>query len=126
MRDELFWAKVDTSGACWLWTGATVQNGYGKVKRRAISPSPLYAHRYAYEQLVGPVPHALQLDHLCRVRLCVRPDHLEPVTAKVNLNRGRHHLRERTSCRKGHEYTPENTIRWGKEQARRCRTCLTN
>ncbi len=82
---ERFWAKVDRSGECWLWTGNVYRDGYGQfyVERRQVR-----AHRWAYESEVGPIPEGLVLDHLCRVRLCVRPSHLEPVTNRENLLRG--------------------------------------
>lgn len=83
---ERFWAKVerDPSG-CWLWTASLADGGYGHFGRWK-------AHRYAYETLVEPVPHGLDLDHLCRVRHCVNPSHLEPVTRAENLRRGTHKL----------------------------------
>jgi hypothetical protein len=84
---ERFLAKVkkDSSG-CWLWTGGRKPTGYGNFK--AHSKSTVNAHRWSYEQHVGPIPDGLVLDHLCRVRHCVNPAHLEPVTTRVNLARG--------------------------------------
>lgn len=77
---------VDSSTGCWNWTGRVRSNGYGSVdlpdgRQRA-------AHRAMYEELRGPVPDHLDLDHLCRNRLCGNPDHLEPVTRSENLRRG--------------------------------------
>lgn len=79
---ERFWAKVDKSGpsGCWFWTASKTQSGYGMFHGKG-------AHRYAYELLVGPVPTGFQLDHLCRVKHCVNPDHLEPVTPRKNRGR---------------------------------------
>ena len=88
-RDERLWSKVsiprDVMTGCWLWMGSTVRGGYGQIRdeRRAK-----YVHRVAYESVVGEIPSGLQLDHLCRVRRCVNPRHLEPVTQKVNVGRG--------------------------------------
>lgn len=86
--DERFWEKVEKGGPddCWLWTAnKTAPNGHG----RFLGPDgQIMAHRYAYEALVGPIPEGLVIDHLCRVRLCVNPDHLEPVTAEENTRRG--------------------------------------
>jgi len=82
-----FWTRVDMSGDdCWPWLGPLNETGYGTVWRGGRK---LKAHRVAYELAVGPVPDGLELDHLCRVRACVRPAHLEPVTHRVNLNRAR-------------------------------------
>ena len=74
--------------ACWIWTGKRVHNGYGTFSYRVAGKRVYhYAHRYGYEALVGPIPPGLDLDHLCRRRDCVNPDHLEPVTRRENLSR---------------------------------------
>jgi hypothetical protein len=90
---------------CWLWAGAVVGNGYGKIK---VDGRLKYAHRVAYEQSVGPVPPGYELDHLCRVRCCVNPAHLlEPVTHRENTLRGGAPTADnarRTACPHGHEY----------------------
>jgi hypothetical protein len=84
---ERFVEKVEKTDTCWNWTGST-DRGYGKIGlRRGVAP--LYAHRVSYEFHVGPIPAGLQLDHLCRNRSCVNPAHLEPVTQRENLARGR-------------------------------------
>lgn len=80
-RRELFWAKVDKTESCWNWTGPTDQAGYGRMsmgKTKVIG-----AHRFAYQELVGPLPK--ELDHKCHNRRCVNPDHLRPVTRSENL-----------------------------------------
>ena len=82
---ERFWEKVDATGDCWEWTSSRTRKGYGGF--RAVS-GWASAHRWAYEHLVGPIPPGLQIDHLCRVRHCVNPDHMEPVTNQVNQLRG--------------------------------------
>lgn len=74
------------SGPCWLWVGWNSGNGYGKVKQ---SGRAKMAHRAIYELLVGPVASGNVLDHLCRERSCVNPHHMEPVTMKINTERGR-------------------------------------
>ena len=84
--DRLFWPKVEVTGACWLWTASCSRNGYGQWNDG--TGRMVTAHRQAYETLVGLVPVGLDLDHLCRVRQCVNPDHLEPVTRLENLRRG--------------------------------------
>ena len=117
---ERFWAKVAKTSTCWLWTG-TLVNGYGQFR---LPTTKLQAHRYAYESMVGPVGAGLQLDHLCRNRACVRPEHLEPVSSKINTWRGEGPagINARTLvCPKGHSYVPENTRLYrGK---RHCRAC---
>lgn len=91
-----FWSKVDKAGPlpkwapflgpCWLWTGHLDRYGYanfGLGKHRMVK-----VHRFAYELLVGPIPEGLEIDHLCRVRHCVNPAHMEPVTHAENMARG--------------------------------------
>ena len=117
-----FWAKVDKSGDCWLWTAAVDPRGYGAFG--GPNHRRVFAHRVAYELLKGPIPQGLELDHLCRQPSCVNPDHLEPVTHAENVRRGEcgSHQRAKTHCPHGHEYTPENTVHT-KEGWRTCRTC---
>jgi HNH endonuclease len=120
---DRFWAKaVEAESGCWLWGAETDRDGYGRIKIGGIRAM---AHRASYEALTGPIPHGLQLDHLCRVRNCVRPDHLEPVTNQVNALRGEGPTAvnaTKTHCPKGHPYDAENTIK--RPCGRRtCRTC---
>lgn len=86
---EWFWVRVESTPAqgCWEYAeDAVVGGGYAQFY---VSPGvKVYAHRFAYELLVGPIPDGLDLDHLCRNRRCVRPSHLEPVTRSVNVRRG--------------------------------------
>lgn len=127
-RRASFWERVAITGPddCWLWDHPDPSTGYGVVTaaRRRYT-----AHRWAYEQLVGPIPEGLQLDHLCRNRLCVNPAHLEPVTHVENTMRGESIAAQnarKTHCKRGHEFTPENTV-WETNSngrpARRCRAC---
>lgn len=108
-------------GDCWIWTGAR-RHGYGVFEQHGKTRP---THRVVYESLVGPIPDGLQLDHLCRTPSCVNPDHLEPVTGRVNTLRsplGAGARARRTHCPQGHEYTPENTRVSGRNQ-RNCRAC---
>lgn len=115
---EQFWAKVDKTGDCWLWTAACNPKGYGKFRATGT------AHRIAYIDLVGPIPEGMELDHLCRVRNCVNPDHLEPVTSAENTLRGDsfagRHARQ-TSCLRGHPFDTRNTRLY--RGRRVCRAC---
>ena len=113
-------------GGCLEWTGA-LRMGYGKF--RGVAGRTTTAHRVVWETFVGPIPEGLELDHLCRNRKCVNPDHLEPVTRRENLRRGSNGVLK-THCPHGHEYTDENTIhrkadgtRHRPNGARECRIC---
>lgn len=116
--------EVAESG-CWQWTGALRGSGYGGFPD---GRKTYRAHRWAYEHFVGPIPEGLELDHLCRNKLCVNPAHLEPVTRLVNIQRRVPFLNmpKKTHCKHGHAFTEENTYiscRNGK-QHRSCRACL--
>ena len=117
-----FWAKVQKTEDCWLWTAALDQ-GYGRF---SVAPGrAARAPRVAYELLVGSIPADRQLDHLCRNRACVNPAHLELVTSRTNTLRGLGRTARnarRTHCPKGHPYSPENTL-VSKDGERFCREC---
>lgn len=121
-RRERFWAKVDRRGhGCWLWVGATTK-GYGVF--RDDNDRNVLAYRYSYEQLRGPIPDGLTLDHLCRVPACVNPDHLEPVTIRENILRGTGPTArnaEKTHCVHGHPF-PKTSVEAGRK--RRCLPCM--
>ena len=111
---------VDDESGCWLWTGPTTPNGYGKF--RLPGAAEQVVHRLLYEHYVGPIEGGMQLDHLCRVRQCCRPEHFEQVSPSENTMRQDHYERARTECPKGHPYSAENT-RVDKNGARHCREC---
>lgn len=123
--ERRFWAKVaapQTPDGCMEWGASKDGKGYGKFY---LNGHLVPAHRFAYELVIGPIPEGLQLDHLCRNRACVRPDHLEPVTARENLLRGETLAARnaaKTHCDNGHPYNTENTY-WHKPNRRKCRAC---
>ncbi len=91
-NEERFWALVDKGegAGCWLWRGAISSTGYGSFRKRIDRGivKTVNSHTFAYQALVGEVPAGKELDHLCRVRACVNPAHLEAVTHRVNAVRG--------------------------------------
>jgi hypothetical protein len=114
-------AKVQKTDDCWLWTGAKTHGGYGSFWS---GDRLVLAHRWSYEHFVGPIGDTI-LDHLCRVRSCVRPDHLEPVSARENLMRGNTAAARnaaKTHCPQGHPYDEVNTYR-DKRGRRSCNAC---
>lgn len=125
------WVGFTGDGSCWVWPGFTTEKGYGKLTIPA--PEARYrtvrAHRMVWEMIRGPIPEGLELDHLCRNRACVNPDHLEPVTSRTNTMRGIGPTAAnatKTHCLRGHEFNEINTyVRPdGRRQCRACRKAL--
>lgn len=113
---------IDALTDCWVWP-TQAANGYGRIRIGTIDGhdrTMAYTHRVAYEALVGPIPDGLFLDHLCRNRACCNPTHLEPVTNRINVLRGKD--TSRTHCIRGHEFTDENTYTFPSGR-RNCRAC---
>ena len=131
-ESDRFWDQVQKTDTCWNWRGGTVGGGYPLFTlRREGKQRNVVSHRFAYEELIGPIPEGLQLDHLCRNRICVNPAHLEPVTARENTLRGLTFQREnwlKTHCKRGHPFDEANTyiIKPSKRMpngGRSCRAC---
>lgn len=117
-----FWVKVEVTDHCWIWTAST-SKGYGRFAGTGDG-GVQQAHRWLWEYVYGPLDPALHLDHLCRNRLCVRLDHLEPVSPGENLRRGigPNSRIYNTHCVNGHEFTPQNTyVR--NNNTRACKNC---
>jgi hypothetical protein len=107
---------------CWPWVGHLDRSGYGTF---FFSGVKVPAYRFAYEIARGLIPDHLEIDHLCRSRSCVRPDHLQAVPHRVNQLRGSGFVAVRarqTHCKRGHEFTEANTRRL-KNGCRNCRAC---
>ena len=126
--ESRFWASIERTEDCWLWARPLQPTGYGAFR---IGGKSVFAHRFSYELMVGPIPHPLTIDHLCRVRACVNPDHLEAVTLKVNVLRGMNPAAinaRKMTCQKGHPFSKrangtrgcylcqqEGRLRWRRE-----------
>jgi hypothetical protein len=130
---DRFWEKVNKngplppkrpeSGPCWLWMASDHGHGYGQFVTSSVKKPMVVgsAHIVAYNLLVGQVPEGKELDHLCRVRRCVNPDHLEPVTRLVNVARG--DGAKKSHCHRGHPLTDPNLYYTRNGKVRMCRTC---
>lgn len=106
--EERFWPKVDKSGDCWLWTAGKFPDGYGSFRFDGVMTG---SHRVSYELTYGAIPAGMEIDHRCRNRLCVRPDHLRAVTKKQNLENHSGPQRNNTSGARGVSWYPL-TNRW--------------
>lgn len=105
---------------CWQWKGYISKKGYGTIGYRT---KMVRIHRLTYQLLKGSIADGLEIDHLCRNRACCNPLHLETVTSNENTKRSPIHDRNKTHCKHGHEFTPENTMIVKKTGQRWCRTC---
>lgn len=111
-----FWPKVRKTDQCWIYEGHADRNGYGLFR---LGKTHVIAHRFSYELINGPIEDGLEIDHLCKNRSCVRPDHLEAVTHLENMRRA---YADKTHCIHGHLLSEENVWRQ-KTGARICKEC---
>jgi len=119
---ERFWSKVDKTDSCWLWTACKSSTQYGVIR---LSGTTRYAHRISYYLSKGDLADGLVVDHLCRTRHCVNPDHLELVTNRENILRGNGwsgRNASKTSCLRGHPLTPDN-LTGRTRPGRECKQC---
>jgi len=122
LRPKAHWVPCDDGG---VWQAKPSRQGYGRI---SVADCVQLAHRVSYEAFVGPIPTGMVLDHLCRQRMCVNPGHLEPVTNRENIRRGKGFAglnAQKTHCPHDHEYTPENTYWRPDRHGRQCRACIT-
>ena len=122
LRERIATKVANNDRGCWEWRGYIDRHGYGHIG--VGSESPL-VHRVSYIAFRGVIPEGLVIDHLCRNRRCVNPNHLEPVTAAENQRRG--FPATKTECKNGHPYDEKNTYRRpGTNGQRDCRRCAVD
>jgi HNH endonuclease len=119
-----------TESGCWEWAGARDKQGYGRAGYGPRRAGTGLVHRMVYHHVVGTLPDGLELDHTCRNRACANPAHLEPVTHRVNVQRGVAGANllalaaAVTHCPQGHPYDEANTYRRrNRPNSRECRIC---
>lgn len=134
MLDDFLQSRIEKTDSCWNWIGTLTYDGYGKFMRNG---KQFRAHRAVYRLLRGDIPEGLCLDHLCRNRRCVNPEHLEAVSFSENVRRGlpfraelpipdlqsdNRKRRDRSLCNRSHEFSLINTG-WTKQGRRYCKKC---
>lgn len=116
LMERVTFAPSTLATDCWLSGRHRSKGGYSRIQ---VDGQTMYAHRFSYEYHVGPIPDGLTIDHLCRVRHCVNPEHLEPVTGAENVQRAFRGVAGQDTCGKGHSMA--DAYRTAKR--RNCRTC---
>lgn len=129
---QRFYDRTQMSQDCWQWTGHVMNAGYGSF---ATSKGTTLSHRWSYEHFIDEIPPKVTVDHLCRNKLCVNPDHMELVTRTENIKRAgltgiAKREAKKTHCPKGHSYLEHGVVykngytEYGTEKfARRCTVC---
>lgn len=124
LYDEVRCPRTDLKGPCHIYRGYKDPNGYGRAR---LGKGTSLVHKFVWEQINGPVPPGLELDHQCRTKACCNPNHLRAVTHRVNTTQNVSGAQwqlnlAKTHCPHGHEYTPENT-RYRVDKGRDCKEC---
>jgi hypothetical protein len=126
VREKLLSKVTVLPNGCWIYNGYTDSNGYAEWRPYPLAKND-YVHRSSYEVFKGPIPDGLEPDHTCKRRNCANPDHLEAVTRRVNVLRSDNPAglnARKTHCKRGHEFTPENTYPNGRDKkGRGCIAC---
>lgn len=128
LRHRLWRNIIEAPSGCWIWMGRLDKDGYGRTHVGSITAGNLRtraAHRVVYEEYVGSIPEGLQIDHLCRIRRCVNPRHLQPVTSRINTLRGNSvgaTARQTGHCKRLHPLSGDNLMLTDRGH-RHCKTC---
>jgi hypothetical protein len=117
--EERLWPRILKTDTCWLWQGARDGHGYGTIGSGGANAPNLKVHVVVYKLLKGDYPEGLELHHKCEVKTCCNPEHLEPLTRKQHIAATKYP--RATHCKKGHEFSEENTYTW--RGMRCCRAC---
>lgn len=130
---DRFFMYVDKNGPihpifqspCWLWQGGKITGGYAVFRRTTgvVGPVKILVHRYSFELFYYAIPEGMEIDHMCKTRHCVNPQHLDLVTRLENIRRSNRHKVSKMHCINGHRFTPENTYFAKGRLHRACRTC---
>lgn len=122
--------RIDEETGCWLWTGALNNKGYGTIGETIADYTTKhhYAHRLSYTMHKGPIPDGLVVDHMCNVRNCVNPDHLQVLTNRENIERSPSPIIQRRLariCKRGHDLADEANVYRRPDNGRiQCRACI--